>query len=84
MINEGEWAEACAALTALVEDAGLMARLAEQGEHLEAWRAGDSIAGGVAADALDQLSGLLDDSEFVEARRAIAYLRQVLPPGLDT
>ena len=32
------------------------------------WRGGDATAGVVAADAMDQLSGLLDDSEFVQVR----------------
>jgi hypothetical protein len=81
VIDEAEWAQAGVSLAALAKSAQLIARLADQGDRLNAWRMGDALAGVLVADALDQLSGLLDDSEFFEARRAVAFLVRTLPPG---
>lgn len=48
-------------LAHLVKEASLAARLADVETHLDRWEGGDEQAGGLAADALDQLVGLLPD-----------------------
>ncbi len=45
----------------LAQDGALAGRLADVDELLSAWQCGDIHAGAVAADALDQLEGLLPD-----------------------
>jgi hypothetical protein len=48
-------------LAHVAEEASLAARLADVETHLGNWEGGDEQAGVLAADALDQLAGLLPD-----------------------
>jgi hypothetical protein len=48
-------------LRGLRDDAELVARLADVESHVAAWFEGDEQAGLLAADALDQLHGILPD-----------------------
>lgn len=68
-------------LNGLSGDLGLASRLASVSPQLEAWRAGDKVAGLVAADALDQLEGLVNDlvAELREFQRLLPALLGDLP-----
>ncbi len=59
--------------------AATMARLAKIDDHLTRWTGGDHQAGVLAADALDQLDGLLSD-DLAPTRKAVVLLLQRLPP----
>lgn len=85
VLDEGEWQQAAADLQGLVEEAGLASRLADIGERLRRWREGEDEAGGLAADALDQLAGVLGDLQIdlPRIRDGVNYLLQKLPPTLD-
>ncbi len=85
MIDQAEWDQACWELRGLAQEAGLIARLADQRERLEGWRVGDVTAGQMAADALDQLAGVLVDHEIElqRARTAVEYLMKQLLPSID-
>lgn len=65
----------------VAEEGGLAARLADVGEHLEGWRAGDHDAGAIAADSLDQLLGLLPDlvATFEQLRAVLPAVLADLP-----
>jgi hypothetical protein len=56
----------------------LLARLLDQASNLERWADGDSVAGLIASDALDQAVGLLEDPVEV-LLRDIRWLRRQLP-----
>ena len=60
----------------------LAGRLADVDELLSAWQAGDIHAGAVAADALDQMEGLLPDltSTLERLSRLLPVVLQEMPP----
>ena len=61
-------------LQGFCEDAALAARLADVERNLSAWSEGDDQAGLLAADALDQLHGVLPD-----LARTAAELHKLIP-----
>ena len=67
------------------EDYELMSRLADIGSHLRAWAAGNQLEGSMAADALDQLRGHVEDASTIAASDllVITELLKRLPPPLE-
>lgn len=64
-------------LTHVVADAALAARLAGVGAELDRWESGDQDAGVLAADALDQLLGIVPDLVS-----SLEQLRALVPAAL--
>lgn len=64
------------------QDGALVGLLADVEELLSAWQDGDIHAGAVAADALDQLGGLLPDliSTLEVLSRLLPVVLQEMPP----
>jgi len=85
VVDEADWQQAAFELSGFADEGALAARLADQSELLTAFRGGDEAAGALAADALDQLEGILGDLErdLPRLRAAVAYLLAHLPPTRD-
>lgn len=82
-MTEDRLAEAALRELAGYRDLALLAcRLADVEAHVREWLSGDETAGVLAADALDQLTGLLDDLPSVarDVAEAVEGLLKVLPP----
>lgn len=85
MTDEVDWERAVFDLEGFAQEATLAAHLAGVGERLAAWRSGNTEAGAIAADALDQLVGILGDlaMDLPRIREGVDYLLRNLPPTLD-
>ncbi len=68
-------------------DLALLARLLNVDPHLEQWAADvDPVSGGIAADALDQARGLLEElstGRATEILDAVERLAASLPPPME-
>ena len=82
-MDDSDLESAQSVLDAFARDAALMASLAGVSGQLRAWGSGDTTAGLLAADALDQLEGLIAESEFLQVRETVTSLLRALPRASD-
>lgn len=69
-----------------VEDLALLSRCLDVSEALTEWGTGNTIAGGVAADGLDQARGLVEELVAGDAAALLRIIERVsaaLPPPLE-
>ncbi len=86
-MDDAPWSEAVELLARSADEMHILARCLDVRAHLEEYRASDEhLPGALAADALDQALGLLEELADGEASRLAVSVRSVLyalPPSLD-
>ncbi len=86
-MDDAAWSTAVEALARSADEMHILARCLDVRGHLDEYRASrEDLAGALAADALDQALGLLEELANGEASRLAATVRSVLhalPPPLE-
>lgn len=86
-VDAADWEEAVIGLGLATQDVQLLGRLLDVSEHLGIWReSGDRLHGTLAADALAQALGLLQELAGGEAARLVGTVESllaVLPPPAE-